>query len=162
MISDTQSNFHCSVIEINQTGIMITGSSGSGKTSLALGLLERANSHQLLSAFISDDQAILREHNSRLVAKTPPTIAGKLELHGYGIIDLPYKKETTIDLVIEMCPEDTLDRMPEERFTTINNVQLPLLRVPIKHEAQSVRIVFAWLHETFGIGPRLGLVNENS
>ena len=55
----TASNHHACALEIHGTGILIKGSSGSGKTSLMLGLLERAKLENLNAAMIADDQVLL-------------------------------------------------------------------------------------------------------
>ena len=46
---------HGCVVDIGGKGILITGKSGSGKTSLALGLIERA---PVAAALVADDRVI--------------------------------------------------------------------------------------------------------
>ena len=79
---------HCCIIEINNQGIMIEGKAGSGKTSLAFGLLERAEQLGLKAFWIADDQAHLETNDGCLVARVPETLAGKVELRGFGILQV--------------------------------------------------------------------------
>ncbi len=140
-------NRHCCVVEVGGTGILIEGASGSGKTSLALGLLEHAKLNGIPSAFICDDQAILRVQDGKLIAQAPEAISGKVEVRGYGITTLENQIETAVDLVVEMVADQEVDRMPDHQFTIMEGVQLPSLKVPVRHEAGARRIIMAWLSD---------------
>src|SRR6478752_5882906 len=73
---------HASTVAKDGRAVLITGPSGSGKSDLALRLLDRG------FTLVSDDQTILKKDGTRLIASTPMTIAGKLEVRGLGIIDM--------------------------------------------------------------------------
>ena len=140
-------NCHCCVVEIAGTGVLITGKSGSGKTSLALGLLE-ASSRSGESAFlVCDDQALLQAEDGALVAHTPKAIAGKIELYGYGIVQMDYKQSARINLVVNLVEQRNLERMPEKNHVFLQGIKLASIDVPKCHEQQSVRIVRAKLNE---------------
>ena len=62
--------------------MLISGPSGSGKSDLALRLLDRG------FTLVSDDQTIVRKDGDRLIASAPPTIKGKLEIRGIGIVEM--------------------------------------------------------------------------
>ena len=147
MSQTSKLNQHCSVVEINQRGILIVGLSGTGKTSLALGLLERAEKRGLSSSLICDDQAILSSDGKSLVANAPKAIAGKIELRGFGVIEHPYKQSAQINLVAEICEDDAIERMPGQNHINLCDIALPHLRVPRQHEALASRIIFAWLNQ---------------
>jgi serine kinase of HPr protein (carbohydrate metabolism regulator) len=140
-------NYHCCVVEIAGTGVLISGKSGSGKSSLALGLLE-AFSRSGESAFlVCDDQALLQVEDGKLVAHAPKAIAGKIELRGYGIVQMDHKQSARIGLVVKLVDRKDLVRMPEESQVILQDVKLASIDVPICHEQQSVRIVRAKLNE---------------
>ena len=73
---------HASTVAIDGRAVLISGPSGSGKSDLALRLLDRG------FTLVSDDQTIVRADGDRLIASAPPTIAGKLEVRGIGIVDM--------------------------------------------------------------------------
>ena len=75
---------------------MITGPSGSGKSDLALRLLDRG------FALVSDDQTIVKRDGDRLLASPPPTIAGKLEIRGIGIVDMDHRSDVPVALIVEL------------------------------------------------------------
>jgi serine kinase of HPr protein (carbohydrate metabolism regulator) len=70
-------------VSIGGRGILIEGPPGSGKTSLALMLLDRG------ARLVGDDGVLLSIRHGRLWASPPPNTAGKLEIRGVGIVDLP-------------------------------------------------------------------------
>ena len=67
---------------IDGRAVLIAGPSGAGKSDLALRLIDRG------FTLVSDDQTIVKRDGDRLLASAPPTIAGKLEIRGIGIVDM--------------------------------------------------------------------------
>jgi len=143
----SETNRHACALEINKTGILIIGQPGSGKTSLMMGLLQRAKIEKLNASLVADDQVYLSTPDQKVFAKVPETIAGMVEIRGYGITDHAFKSETQIELVVELIEDDKIERMPHPKSYEINSLNLPLLEVPQRHENQAVRIIFAWLLE---------------
>lgn len=137
-------NHHCTVIRAGETGIMIEGAAGSGKTSLALGLIEALQARGIEALLVCDDQAFVGDENGKLVAHAPVSIRGKAELRGFGIVDLPYRQSTELHLLCRLVADERMDRMPEQKVARIGNLDLPLLELPARHEAQSIRIILAW------------------
>ena len=81
---------HSSTVAKDDRAVLITGPSGSGKSDLALRLLDRG------FTLVSDDQTVVRREENRLIASAPATIAGKLEIRGLGIVQM----ETTMDVPV--------------------------------------------------------------
>ncbi|MGB7288265.1 MAG: HPr kinase/phosphatase C-terminal domain-containing protein [Salaquimonas sp.] len=147
-------NHHGSMLQVSGRGVLIEGASGSGKTSLALGLIDwfKAKGHGAL--MVSDDQVILSHGEADgtlfLKADAPETIKGKVELYGLGIVDTPSIRSSQVDLIVRLIPDQLIERMPEERYDQLRGVLIPLLEVPERHEAQSIRLVNAKLELLFG------------
>jgi len=140
-------NHHCSVAIIAGTGILIEGPPGAGKTSLTLGLIDTARARGLQARFVCDDQALLETRQSRLYAHAPLTIAGKVEIRGFGIHQLEHAASTEISLICSLCEDETVERMPAPATKALLGISIPLLRLPARHEQQAVRIVLAHLKE---------------
>jgi len=72
-----------SCVALDGRGVLIEGPPGSGKSSLALTLLDRG------AALVGDDGVLLERRGERLWALPPPNIAGLLEIRNVGLARLP-------------------------------------------------------------------------
>jgi HPr kinase/phosphorylase len=109
---------HASCVAINGVGVIIRGPSGSGKSDLALRLIDEG------ATLVADDYCNLTAENGRLIVTPPQTIAGKIEVRGYGIITLPLCSSVAAGLVVDLMPHDEIERMPEETMCTLEHVTL--------------------------------------
>ncbi len=77
---------------MNGEGVLILGEPGTGKSDLALRLIDEpgfgTSESPMRGTLISDDQVIITREEDRLVASAPSTIRGKLEVRGLGIVSL--------------------------------------------------------------------------
>ncbi len=113
---------HASTVALDGRAVLITGPSGSGKSDLALRLLDRG------FTLVSDDQTIVRRDGERLIASAPATIAGKLEVRGIGIVDMHTVSDVPVALIVELTSEIT--RMPDDsRERPILGVGIPLISI---------------------------------
>lgn len=128
---------HATCVSVFGIGVLIRGASGSGKSDLALRLID------MDAVLVADDYCELKAEGNVLCASAPAAIAGKLEIRGYGIVEIPYLKTATVGLVVELSPPDLIERMPESNTTTIENVTLPLLTLDpsTASAAQKIRMI---------------------
>jgi len=113
---------HASTVAIGGRAVLISGPSGAGKSDLALRLLDRG------FTLVSDDQTLVRRVDDRLVASPPPTIAGKLEIRGIGIVEMESLTDVPVALLVELRSD--VERMPDDnRERPILGVSLPMVSI---------------------------------
>jgi len=112
---------HATSVLVDGTGVLIRGPSGSGKSDLALRLIDGG------ARLISDDQTVLEARDGHLWASAPPSIAGKLEVRGLGIAVVPSIPSAALGLVVDLLPPDRIERMPEPSTAALLGVILPRL-----------------------------------
>jgi serine kinase of HPr protein (carbohydrate metabolism regulator) len=114
---------HASSVAADGRAILITGPSGSGKSDLALRMLDRG------FALVSDDQTIVKRDGDRLLASPPPNIAGKLEIRGIGIVDMDHVADVPVALVVELTVNE-IQRLPDDsRERPILGITLPVVAI---------------------------------
>ena len=109
---------HATCVDVNGSGILIVGRSGSGKSSLAINLLA------LGSKLVADDQCeLIRKNNGFRISK-PASLPKSIEIRGVGLVSVPMVNETSLDWVVNM-DEVEKERMPTPRFTEIGGFRVP-------------------------------------
>ena len=115
-------NLHASTVALDGRAVVIVGPSGSGKSDLALRLLDRG------FVLVSDDRTIVRKAGDKVIAAAPDTIRGKLEIRGVGIVDMPSVDDMPVALLVELTSDIT--RLPDDsRVRNIMGIGIPLISV---------------------------------
>ena len=130
-----------SCVSVHGRGILIVGPPGSGKSSLALALIDRG------ATLVGDDGVLLEERDGRLWALPPPNIAGLLEIRNVGLATMSVEA-APVALVLRLDPEAL--RLPEsaERIA-LAGVSVPLIRLYPDSPALPLRAEWALaLHGT--------------
>lgn len=96
---------HVSAVAIGGRAVLIGGRSGSGKSDLAMRLIDRG------AALVSDDYTHVRRIQGRLIAVAPATIAGKIEVRGVGIVELDALADMPVALFVDL--EGKVERLPD-------------------------------------------------
>jgi HPr kinase/phosphorylase len=122
-------NVHATGIVLGGIGLMLRGPSGSGKSLLALALLDEWQLRGRESALVADDRLDLSVENGALSMAAPPQIAGLIELRGRGIVQLPFIQQAEVRLVVDIVP--TLERMVEEVALQTSVMGVTLARCPV-------------------------------
>ncbi|WP_298671365.1 aldolase [uncultured Sphingomonas sp.] len=130
---------HATTVAIGGCAVLLFGPSGAGKSDLALRLIDRG------ATLVSDDYTDLVAAADVLFASPPPTIAGKMEVRGVGIVELPHVAAVPVSLVVRL--DAPVERLPEPGTCTLAERAIPAIAVnpfeasaPIKIELVMRRI----------------------
>jgi serine kinase of HPr protein (carbohydrate metabolism regulator) len=127
---------HASSVAIEGRAVLITGPSGAGKSDLTLRLIDRGFS------LVSDDQTIVKLAGPRLVASAPPTIAGKLEIRGIGIMEMEVASNVPVALLVELTSD--IARLPDDsRERPILGIPLPLITIDAMTASAASKVALA-------------------
>ena len=128
---------HGVLVEVYGEGLFLTGSSGVGKSEVAVELLKRG--HRL----IADDAVEMRKISAHeLVGTAPELIRNYIELRGIGIVNVAklfgmgaVRSENEINLVVNIVPWNTqaaYDRLGlEDQYMDILGVKVPMNTIPV-------------------------------
>lgn len=143
------STVHATAVVIGETGVLIRGASGTGKSSLAFALVETARQSGLYAAFVADDRVALSHVKGRLIARCPETIAGLAERRGRGIEGVDHVPAAVIRLIADLVDADAVARLPEigEEKDEIEGVTLPRQAIPARQTSVSLPLLRAALME---------------
>ncbi|MEO0440227.1 MAG: HPr kinase/phosphatase C-terminal domain-containing protein [Pseudomonadota bacterium] len=127
---------HATAIAINGHGVLLSGSTGTGKSDLALRLIDRG------AVLISDDQTELHANAETILLQAPPNIAGKLEVRSLGIIMTNHVSGVPLRLKVQLI--DQPERYPMDRqFETINGVRISSMAINAFEHSAPLKVEIA-------------------
>jgi serine kinase of HPr protein (carbohydrate metabolism regulator) len=127
---------HASTIAIDGQAILITGVSGSGKSDLALRLIDRG------ARLVSDDYTQITRTETGLIASAPSRLKGKIEVRGLGIIDCEPIDQAPVALLVRLGPLP--ERLPdEEESEIIAGCPIPAITISPFEASAPVKIEWA-------------------
>jgi serine kinase of HPr protein (carbohydrate metabolism regulator) len=117
-------------IAIAGRALLIEGAPGSGKSSLALALIDRG------AELVGDDGVLLEPQGDRLVVHPHPNTGGLIEVRNVGLVKVPVRNAAPVALVLLLDPQ--APRFVEHAETVERaGIALPLLRLspegPVLH-----------------------------
>ena len=112
---------HATCVSVNGHGVLLLGGSGTGKSDLALRLIDTG------AMLVADDQVIIKNNADRVYADCPPQIHGKLEVRGMGIMTMAFVQHIRLLLAVQLVAREQVERIPEAEFFDCLGVRLPLL-----------------------------------
>ena len=127
---------HASTVALDGRAVLISGPSGSGKSDLALRLIDRGY------RLVSDDQTLVRRDGDRLIASAPLPIAGKIEVRGIGIIEVETVSDVPVALLVELTSD--IQRLPDDaRERPILGIALPLVSIDAMTASAAAKVSLA-------------------
>lgn len=101
------------------TGVLLRGASGAGKSDLALRLIGRG------ARLVADDRVVVTDAADGPVCSAPENLHGLIEVRGIGLLRLP-ASAAPLSLVIDLVPRDAVPRLPDARTTDIDGHAVPV------------------------------------
>ena len=126
---DDAVNLHGSGIVLGDRGVLILGPSGTGKSQLALALVNRWHLAGRHARFVADDQLFAVARHGRLLMLAPHAIAGLAEAWFYGPAGVRHEPAAVVDLVVEIGQPDP-PRFQQGVTTRIAGVELACIALP--------------------------------
>ena len=124
---------HSTSVVIDDNGVLILGDSGSGKSDLALRLIDNG------ATLISDDISICRKNSNNIYLHCPPEIKGLLEVREIGIITVPFVERIKLRLVVNLKSKNN-ERFPKDNSFRILGVKIPLISIEGKNSSAVAKI----------------------
>jgi HPr kinase/phosphorylase len=138
---------HATAIALDDRAALLLGAPGTGKSDLALRcILQGAwiDGRHRTAVLVSDDQVILEDSVRGLIARPPAAIAGRLEVRGLGIMDMPHAATARLVLAVELVAPADVRRLPDPQPTrTILGAEVPLLRVAPFEASAHLKVLLA-------------------
>ena len=129
--------YHGTVVDVAGAGVLLRGPSGSGKSDLALRLIDRG------ATLVADDQFLTRPSRRGLVAFSPEALYGLLEVRGLGILSIPAIKSTILRLVVDIADADDITRLPEIEFSEIAGEKIHTVKTNAFEHSAPIKIELA-------------------
>lgn len=124
---------HVSAVAIAGRAVLIGGMSGTGKSDLALRLIDRG------AALISDDYTVIRRAEGQALASPPPNIRGMIEMRGIGIVALESVSEVPVALFVDL--DRAPERMPDsDQRRIVAGVPVPLVALDGREASAPLKV----------------------
>ena len=120
---------HATCIVVGEAGILIRGEAGTGKSALARTIVDIASRAGRFARLVSDDRTRIALRHGRLVAQVVPSIAGRIEARGVGILAVAHESSAVVRLVVDLTKaEPPRLPAPEDQTIVLCGVVVPRLR----------------------------------
>jgi serine kinase of HPr protein (carbohydrate metabolism regulator) len=146
---------HACAVVVDGQGILILGKSGSGKSELALDLLDQCKLRGLSGALIGDDRINLSRQDNDVIATVPPQLAGLIEVRGSGIHNIEYVSSGKLHFAVRLVESSYAVRMPDNNYEEIApGFNLPCLTLPMGNFS-ALRVILARMGHYGGVLPHI-------
>jgi HPr kinase/phosphorylase len=123
---------HGTCVTIDGDGVLFRGPSGSGKSDLALRIIDSGGE------LVADDQTIITRKGDKIITSSPVNLRHKIEVRGIGIMTFFAKKEAPLTLILDLLLPANIERIPQLKFYDYLDVKIPVLGIsPFESSATS-------------------------
>jgi HPr kinase/phosphorylase len=139
---------HASAVLVGTRAVLIRGPSASGKSRLALELIEAKRVGAVLFArLVADDRVHLEAAGSRLLARPAAALAGLIEVRGVGLLRVAHEPSAVVGFVVDLAAADAT-RLPEpdKREADFDGILVP--RLAVAPGAAALPLVLAFINSS--------------
>ena len=148
--SSPRQTIHGACLQVGSAGVLVLGPPGSGKSALALELIDtpgHALGGPLLKArLVADDQVVIRREGNTLHASPPEELAGLLEVRGLGVVHVKHLPATRLRMAVMLAPWREIERLPGLESYALLGLSLPLARIDPARPGAPARVRAALVH----------------
>jgi serine kinase of HPr protein (carbohydrate metabolism regulator) len=126
---------HATAIAIDGRGVLLIGASGSGKSDLALRLIDRG------ATLISDDIVMVDVTTALPTLHAAPNIQSKIEVRGVGIFAVPSVDGIALRLIVDL--DAMPERLPSEPIYPLFGFDIPRIDLVAFEASAPLKIEYA-------------------
>lgn len=129
---------HATAVARDGWAVLLLGPPGSGKSDLALRLLDRG------WRLVADDYVVLNADGGVLRASPPAAIAGKLEVRGIGIVEVAHAPGAAVALAVDLVAMP--ERLPEPALRRFQGVAVAVVALDPFAASACLKLELAFTH----------------
>ncbi len=134
-------------VDFQPSVVFLRGLSGSGKSDLALRLIEDGGQ------LICDDQVHFERRQDKIFASAVDAIRGLLEVRGVGLLHMPVADPSRLRLIVDLVAREDVPRLPEMETVDILGVPVPRFRLNAFEVSAALKV-----HKALEVVHRPGMV----
>ena len=124
---------HATSVVIEDSGVLIVGNSGLGKSDLALRLIDSG------ATLISDDITICKKVDDSIFLFSPLQTRGLLEVREVGIMTVPYVDNIKLFLIVELVDHE-IERLPSKKMGKFMDLNISKIKIYGKNSSSVAKI----------------------
>lgn len=128
---------HASCVQVGGIGVVLLGASGSGKSDLALRLIDAGGQ------LVADDRLEVERGEDGLIGRAPDVLSGLIEVRGLGIVRIDHCGSSPLGLVVELDVAGPWPRLPERTTYELMGIAVPCIRLDPRAPSACAKIKLA-------------------
>lgn len=136
-MSDETLLVHATAVAIGGRALLLRGPSGSGKSDLALRLIDAG------ARLIADDYSKLQREGDAILVRAPEAISGLIEARGVGILEVEPLEAAPLALIVDMVAPQQVERLPDPGSETIFGLAIPVVAIAPFEASAPAKLRFA-------------------
>jgi serine kinase of HPr protein (carbohydrate metabolism regulator) len=141
---------HASAVLLGAEAVLIQGPSGSGKSRLALALLEAAGRGALpFARLVGDDRVHIEAAHGRLLVRPAKALEGLIEVRGLGIRRVVFEPLAKVGFAVELGSNQA-DRLPNVAQLAVEHAGIAVRLIPVAAGQDPLPVVLAHLQTVAG------------